>query len=100
MSSWKVIGSGRPLNIDLSCAAQGHQLHICATKTEKRNGKTVTVDCYDMYDRTIKHWGRNNYDVVLSEIDISVLPFAWDCCRNTSLSDLSAVSVPFSRHGP
>lgn len=72
----------------------------------------------EQYDAAIKFWGKNKFQVVLSEMDISVLPDGWQCCRNTSLYDyplvchacpiaksdsgtlvVSPVNVPFCRAG-
>jgi hypothetical protein len=44
-----------------------------------------------MYDEAIKYIGRAGYPIVLSELDIYAAPYAWNCCRNTSLSDYSKV---------
>jgi hypothetical protein len=70
---------------------QGHQTQVCATVQEQRGNQTVNLTCYDLYDRSIKLLGENNFPVVLSEIDISVLPWGWTCCRDTDLSDFPEV---------
>lgn len=64
---------------------QGHQWHNQGPVTDALGAHTH-VAVADM-ERSIKHWGKTGFKVVMSELDITVLPDGWDCCRNTSLAE-------------
>jgi hypothetical protein len=45
------------------------------------------------YDVAFKTFGKNGFEIVFSEWDITSLPDGWSCCRNTSLYDYPPVCL-------
>ncbi|KNC85626.1 hypothetical protein SARC_02199 [Sphaeroforma arctica JP610] len=80
----EMVAEGVPIN---GIGMQGHQYHTEGPTYNEFVGTYVTATI-DEFDYSVKLFGEAGAEVLMTEVDVSVNPEGWSCCRALELESL------------